>query len=119
MESGESLARLLRRYAAYRLSQAGQTIACNAVHSVEERICRWLLMAHDRAGCDDFLLTHEFLAEMLGIRRQSVTVGAGSSSAGLITYRRGIIHVDDRPGLESASCECYAVLRSLYERLVR
>ena len=68
---------LVRRYAAFRLRQAGQTIACNAVHWVEGRMCRWMLMAHDRAGRDEFLLTHEFLAEMLGIRRQSVTVTAG------------------------------------------
>ena len=77
LECGEALDGLVRRYAAFRLRQAGQTIACNAVHSVEERMCRWMLMAHDRAGRDEFLLTHEFLAEMLGIRRQSVTVTAG------------------------------------------
>lgn len=112
--------RLLRRYAAYRLAQASQSIACNAVHSVEERMCRWLLMAHDRAGRDEFLLTHEFLAEMLGIRRQSVTVSAGIiQRAGLIHYRRGVMRVEDRPGLEEASCECYGVSRALYDRLVR
>jgi CRP-like cAMP-binding protein len=119
-EAKPSVARLLRRYAAYRLAQASQTIACNAVHSVEERMCRWLLMAHDRAGRDEFLLTHEFLAEMLGIRRQSVTVSAGIiQRAGLIHYRRGVMRVEDRPGLEEASCECYGVSRSLYDRLVR
>lgn len=120
VDSGGVLAQLVPRYAAYRLAQACQTIACNAVHSVEERMCRWLLMAHDRAGRDEFLMTHEFLAEMLGIRRQSVTVTAGIlQRAGLITYRRGAIDVEDRPGLEEASCECYAVSRALYDRLVR
>lgn len=120
LDSGEALDRLARRYAAFRLGQAGQTIACNALHSVEERTCRWLLMAHDRAGRDEFLMTHEFLAEMLGIRRQSVTVTAGLlQRAGLITYRRGVVQVEDRPGLERATCECYNVSRSLYERLVR
>lgn len=119
LECGGALDRLVRRYAAYRLRQAGQTIACNAVHSVEERICRWMLMAHDRAGRDKFLLTHEFLAEMLGIRRQSVTVTAGIfQRAGFISYRRGVVHVEDRGGLECASCECYEVSRSLYDRFL-
>lgn len=117
--AGDVLRRLVRRYAAYRLGQASQTIACNAVHSVEERMARWLLLTHDRAGSDAFSLTHEFLAEMLGIRRQSVTVTAGLlQRAGLITYRRGAVRVHDRPGLERASCECYRASRSLYERLI-
>lgn len=120
VESRGPLERLLRRYAAFRLRDASQTIACNAVHSVEERMCRWLLMAHDRAGRDEFRLTHEFLAEMLGIRRQSVTVTAGViQRAGFINYRRGVIRVEDRRGLEDASCECYAASRSLYDRLFR
>ncbi len=119
MGPGATLDRLLRRYAAYRLRQGGQTIACNALHSVEERMCRWLLTTHDRAGRDEFLLTHEFLAEMLGIRRQSVTVTAGRlQRAGFITYRRGAVQVEHRRGLEEASCECYGVSRSLYDRLL-
>lgn len=119
LEPGATLARLLRRYAAYRLRQGGQTIVCNTLHSVEERICRWLLTTHDRAGRDEFPLTHEFLAEMLGIRRQSVTVTAGRlQRAGFITYRRGVVQVEHRRGLEEASCECYGVSRSLYDRLL-
>ena len=119
VRTGEVLRGLVRRYAAFRLGQTSQTIACNAVHSVEERMARWLLLTHDRAGNDQFRLTHELLAEMLGIRRQSVTVAAGIlHRAGLITYRRGVIRVDDRPGLEETSCECYEASRSLYERLV-
>jgi CRP-like cAMP-binding protein len=120
VNSNPATGRLLRRYAAYRLAQASQTIACNAVHSVEERMCRWLLMAHDRAGREEFLLTHEFLAEMLGIRRQSVTVTAGIiQRAGLIHYRRGVMCIEDRTGLEEASCECYGISRDLYDGLVR
>jgi CRP-like cAMP-binding protein len=119
VESRGALDRIARRYLAYRLRQASQTIACNALHSVEERMCRWLLMAHDRAGSDEFLLTHELLAEMLGIRRQSVTVTAGIfQRAGLISYRRGVVRIEDRGGLEEASCECYGVARWLYDRLL-
>lgn len=113
------LDRLVRRYVAYNLRSANQTIACNLLHQTEERTCRWLLMAHDRAGTDEFSLTHEFLAEMLGVRRQTVTVIAGTlQAAGLIRYRRGIVRILDREGLEAASCECYGVLRDLYGRIV-
>jgi CRP-like cAMP-binding protein len=113
------LDRLVRRYVVYNLRYANQTIACNVLHPTEERICRWLLMAHDRAGTDEFSLTHEFLAEMLGVRRQTVTVIAGTlQAAGLIRYRRGIVRILDREGLEAASCECYGVLRDLYGRIM-
>lgn len=114
------LDRLVRRYVVYNLRYANQTIACNVLHPTEERICRWLLMTHDRAGTDEFSLTHEFLAEMLGVRRQTVTVIAGTlQAAGLIRYRRGIVRILDREGLEAASCECYGVLRDLYGRIMR
>jgi CRP-like cAMP-binding protein len=116
---GGTLDRLLRRYTLYRLRCANQTGACNTLHSVEERMSRWLLMAHDRAGKDEFLLTHEFLAELLGVRRQTVSIIAGTlQRAGLITYRRGILRVLDREGLEAASCECYQVLKQLYDRIM-
>lgn len=119
MTPGGSLDRLIRRYAAYNLRYANQTIACNLLHPTEERICRWLLMAHDRAGTDVFSLTHEFLAEMLGVRRQTVTTIAGTlQAAGLIRYRRGTVHILDREGLEAASCECYEVLKDLYTRIM-
>ncbi|HEX7180461.1 MAG TPA: Crp/Fnr family transcriptional regulator [Thermoanaerobaculia bacterium] len=119
MTPGGSLDRLVRRYVAYNLRYANQTIGCNILHPTEERICRWLLMTHDRAGTDEFSLTHEFLAEMLGVRRQTVTVIAGTlQAAGLIQYRRGIVRILDREGLEAASCECYGVLRDLYGRIM-
>lgn len=120
MEPGGTLDRLVRRYAAYTLRSANQTVACNLLHSVEERMCRWLLTTHDRAGADEFPLTHEFLAEMLGVRRQTVTVIAGMlQEAGLIHYRRGVLRILDRERLEEASCECYQVVRDLYDRIVQ
>jgi CRP-like cAMP-binding protein len=117
---GGTLDRLVRRYTAYSLRYANQTIACNLLHSVEERICRWLLMCHDRVGKDEFTLTHEFLAEMLGVRRQTVTAIAGMlQTAGIINYRRGVLRVLNRKKLEAASCECYEVTRSFYDRIVK
>src|SRR5262245_9630166 len=93
-QQGSILDTVLRRYDAYRHRYGNQTIACNALHTVDERACRWLLMTHDRAGQDDFLLTHEFLAEMLGVHRQTVSIVAGTlQRAGFITYRRGQVRV--------------------------
>jgi CRP-like cAMP-binding protein len=86
---------------------------------VEERLARWLLMAHDRAEKAEFPLTHELLSEVLGVRRQTVSIIAGTlQRAGLIHYRRGILRLLDREGLEAASCECYAVLKHLYARIM-
>lgn len=100
-------------------SQVQQTAACNAVHTVEERICRWLLMMHDRAEGDDLTYTHQSLAEIMGANRKSVTLAAQSlQAAGLISYRRGVMQVRDRPGLEQASCECYRVVRQRFEALL-
>jgi CRP-like cAMP-binding protein len=111
--------RLMQRYTAYSLRYTSQTVACNALHSLEERTCRWWLMTHDGIGRDDFTLTHEFLAEMLGVRRQSVSLAAGAlQRSGLVTYRRGRIRIINRRGLEATACECYEVLRSLYEQIV-
>jgi CRP-like cAMP-binding protein len=91
-----------------------QSTACNAVHKVEHRLARWLLMAHDRMGTDEFPLTQEFAAMMLGATRPTVTVVAGVlQKAGLITYRRGRVAIVDRERLESASCECYTAVTSL------
>jgi CRP-like cAMP-binding protein len=116
---GGTLDRLLRRYTLYRLRCANQAGACNSLHSVEERMSRWLLMAHDRAGKDEFLLTHEFLAELLGVRRQTVSIIAGTlQRAGFISYRRGVLRVMDREGLEAASCECYEAMKHLYDRIM-
>jgi len=98
------------------LSQVQQTVACNALHSTEERMCRWLLMMHDRAEGEALCYTHEFLSHMLGANRKSVTLAAQSlQAAGLISYRRGKIQVVDRAGLEKASCECYAIVKARFD----
>jgi CRP-like cAMP-binding protein len=95
-----------------------QATACNAIHSVEQRLARWLLMAHDRVGRNDFPLTQEFVAMMLGATRPTVTVVAGTlQKAGLITYHRGHVTIVDREALESASCECYAATTALLKRV--
>lgn len=99
---------LLSRYAHAHMAFVMQSTACNAMHSVEQRLARWLLMAQDRVGKDEFPLTQEFVAMMLGASRPTVTVVAGTlQKAGLIRYHRGVITILDRGGLESASCECY------------
>jgi CRP-like cAMP-binding protein len=98
------------------LSQVQQTVACNAMHTTEQRICRWLLMMHDRAEGEALPYTHEFLSHMLGANRKSVTLAAQSlKTAGLISYYRGTIKVLDRPGLEKASCECYGIVRERFD----
>ena len=102
------------------LSQVQQTVACNAMHTTEERMCRWLLMMHDRAEGEFLTYTHEFLAHILGANRKSVTLAAQSmQTAGLISYRRGAIQVLDRKGLEKASCECYAIVRDRFDAFLR
>jgi CRP-like cAMP-binding protein len=99
------------RYNEVLLSQARVTAACNALHPVEARFCRWLLQTADRAASDTVPLTQEFLAEMLGVRRTWVTeVARRMQEAGIITYSRGVIRVLDRTGLERMSCECYQTL---------
>src|SRR5262249_15050365 len=111
---------ILRRYIAFSLRSAYQAVACNALHSAEERMARWLLTTQDRVGQSDFLLTQEFLAQMLGVRRQTIQLVAGTlQTAGLISYRRGSIRVLDREGLEAASCECYGIIKTLYDRIVQ
>jgi CRP-like cAMP-binding protein len=115
MRRAPGLERLVHLYIAWTLRSAGQGVACNALHPVEERACRWLLMLHNQAASDEFAMTQEFLAYMLGVRRQSVTVVAGAlQNAGLIRYRRGVITVLDRARLEESACECYATLREYY-----
>jgi len=106
-----SLRKHLLRYAQSFLTQISQTAVCNRLHSVEKRLCRNLLLCHDRISSDDFLMTQDFIATMLGGRRESVTVAAGRlQDAGLIRYTRGHIHILDRRGLEAAACECYRVV---------
>jgi CRP-like cAMP-binding protein len=114
-----ALRRVVGRYIQAMVIQVAQSTACNHVHSIEERMCRWLLMTHDRVGSDQFPLTHDFLAQMLGVRRASVTVAAGTlSKAGLIQYFRGRMRIVDRDGLETAACECYRLVRREFERLL-
>lgn len=98
---------------------AVQSVACNALHSVEARFCRWLLSCSDRIDGDTVSLTQEFLADMLGVQRTTVTAVAGSLQAkGLIRYRRGVVDILDRAGLEAGACECYDSVRGLYTRLL-
>ena len=111
--------RIMRLHAQGFLNQVSQSTACNRLHAVEQRLCRWILMSHDRVGDDTVRLTQDFLAQMLGVRRASVSVVAATlQNAGVIRYRRGIIDVLDRAGLEESSCECYGVVREEYERLL-
>jgi CRP-like cAMP-binding protein len=110
---GQALQKILLRYASNLMRQVAQTAACNASHTTEERLSRWLLMCHDRIDSPYLNLTQEFLAEMLGTRRSTVNVAAITlQSASLINYHRGQITIVDRPGLEAFSCECYEMLRS-------
>lgn len=110
---------VLRRYAQGYLSQVSQSTACNRLHDVEQRLCKWILMCHDRLGENVVPLTQEFIAEMLGVRRASVSVVAATlQKAGLIRYSRGVIEVLDRTRMEESSCECYAVVREEFERLL-
>ena len=111
---------LLTRYHQALVGVIMQATACNAVHSIEQRLSRWLLMAHDRIGKDAFPLTQEFVAMMLGTSRPTVTVVAGTlQKAGLITYHRGHLTVVDRENLEAASCECYRTTTDLLEAVTR
>jgi CRP-like cAMP-binding protein len=106
------------RYGEMLLIQVQQTAACNALHDVEERLSRWLLQARDRVDGNTIALTHEFLSQMLGVRRPTVTVVARMlQDAGLIRYHRGHIEIVDRPGLEARACECYAVIRQQIDKV--
>jgi CRP-like cAMP-binding protein len=115
-KTNEHARNLFVSYSETLLSQVQQTVACNAMHTTEERMCRWLLMMHDRAEGEPLTYTHEFLANILGANRKSVTLAAQSmQTAGLISYRRGTIQVLNRKGLERASCECYAIVRERFD----
>ena len=96
-----------------------QSVACNGLHSAEQRCCRWLLITHDRVGQDEFPLTHEFLAVMLGVRRPTVTlVMAELARLGIVSHVRGHVRIVDRRGLEAAACECYRNVRTVFDRLL-
>jgi CRP-like cAMP-binding protein len=114
-----ALQALLHRYALAHFEQVARTAACNGRHQTDQRLARWLLMAHDRVEGDEFPMTHEFLSMMLGVRRAGITVAAGQlQKAGLIRYERGRMEITDRPGLEAAACECYGIARRAYDRLL-
>jgi CRP-like cAMP-binding protein len=110
---------LVDSYTQALFGQISQAAACNRLHSSEERLSRWLLMSHDRVGSDQFFITQEFLAQMLGARRSTVSVSAGIlQRAGLIRYVRGHVTIVDRAGLKAVSCECYAVINAELDRVV-
>jgi CRP-like cAMP-binding protein len=109
---------VLQRFALGLMNQIARNAGCNRVHTVEERCARMLLMSRDQTGRDDFSLTHEFLAKMLGVRRASVSQAAENlQRADLIRYRQGRIHILDGDGLENAACEDYRLTRAVYDRL--
>lgn len=114
-----SMRTVMHRYTHAFFNQVAQSAACNQFHSLEQRCSRWLLMTHDRMGSDTFLLTQEFLAMMLGVQRTGVTAAAGAlQRAGLISYKRGNVMILDRRGLERRSCECYAISKAEFDRLL-
>jgi CRP-like cAMP-binding protein len=117
-ERREEVRRVLNRYVHTVVVVGSQSTACNALHRVEQRMCRWLLMSSDGIGSDEVNLTQEYLAVMLGVRRPGVTEVAGKLRAeGMIDYRRGTIHILDRAGMGRLACECYGRVRDEYERL--
>ena len=110
---------LLLRYTQALMTQMGQAAACNRHHSVEQRLCRWLLLTLDRCISNELVMTQELVASMLGVRREGITEAAGNlQRAGLISYRRGHISITNRVGLEAATCECYAVVKKEISRLL-
>ena len=116
---GSAFQYTLLRYTQALITQISQTAVCNRLHAVEQRLCRWLLLCRDRATSDELLMTQEFIANMLGGRRESVTVAAGHlQDAGLIHYARGHIRIIDRKGLEATVCECYRIVRTEFDRLL-
>jgi CRP-like cAMP-binding protein len=118
IRDGGALYAVVQRYSQVLLRLIAQSAACNRLHSLRQRCARWLLMAHDRVRGDAFFLTQEFLSQMLGVRRATVTNAATDlRNLGLIRYRQGHLEVLDRPGLESVACECYGVIRREFDRL--
>lgn len=121
LQDSSGLRDMLLRYSAALFGQVAQVAGCNRLHGNDSRLARWLLMIRDRVSTDSFDITHEYLAQMLGTRRETVTVSAGAlQAAGMITYGRGRVQILDRPLLEEAACECYAAMRaeadSVFER---
>jgi CRP-like cAMP-binding protein len=113
------LRQVLERYTQVFVTQVSQSIACNRAHSVEQRLARWLLIVRDRVRRNEFLLTHEFLGQMLGVRRATVSETAATlQRRKLISYHRGVITIRNGHGLERAACECYSIVRQEFERLL-
>jgi CRP-like cAMP-binding protein len=111
--------RLLLRYTQALLTQMAQTAVCNRYHSLDQQLCRWLLLSLDRRSSNELVMTQELIANILGVRREGVTESAGNlQRAGLIEYQRGHITVLNRAGLEARSCECYAVVKKEFDRLL-
>ena len=118
-EKSPAIRRLVDRHNEALFGHAIQSVACNALHSVEARFCRWLLSCHDRISNDTVALTQEFLADMLGVQRTTVTaVARGLQDKGVIRYRRGVVDILDRGVLEALACECYSAINRTYERLL-
>jgi CRP-like cAMP-binding protein len=118
-EKSPRLRDMVDRHTEALYGHAIQSVACNALHSVEARFCRWLLTCHDRISGDTVALTQEFLADMLGVQRTTVTAVARSlQQKGVIRYRRGVVDIIDRQALEALTCECYGVIRHTYQRLL-
>ena len=116
---GGAFQRLLLRYTQALLTQMSQTAVCNRLHTIEQQLCRWLLLSHDRLDSDELVMTQELIANMLGVRREGVTAAAGRlQEQGLISYVRGHIRILDRHGLEASVCECYQVVKDEYDRLL-
>ncbi len=116
---GGPLQLVLLRYTQALITQMSQTAVCNRLHTVDQQLCRWLLLSHDRLDSNELTMTQELIANMLGVRREGVTVAAGHlQAAGLIHYNRGKITISDRAGLEARACECYQVVRNEFERLL-
>jgi CRP-like cAMP-binding protein len=118
-QKSPAIKQLVDRHSEALFGHAIQSVACNALHSVEARFCRWLLTCHDRISSDTVALTQEFLADMLGVQRTTVTAVARTlQEKGVIRYRRGVVDIMDRSGLEALACECYGVIHRTYERLL-
>jgi CRP-like cAMP-binding protein len=116
---GGAFQSLLLRYTQALITQMSQTAVCNRLHGIEQQLCRWLLLSHDRLDSDELVMTQELIANMLGVRREGVTAAAGRlQEQGFISYVRGRIRILDRAGLEAAACECYRVVKDEYDRLL-
>ncbi|MFL6373297.1 MAG: Crp/Fnr family transcriptional regulator [Pyrinomonadaceae bacterium] len=110
---------MMLRYSQAFMTQISQSAVCNRLHSVLQRLCRWLLMTHDQLPGDRLMMTHDVMAHMLGVRREGVTIAAGQlQDLGIISYTRGSVVIRDRAALEKAACECYEVVADEYERLI-